>query len=53
MDLPAEMVPALERFARALTAHVGGQRDASLAAHEQGVLAVWRGVSAALLTGVV
>jgi sulfur relay (sulfurtransferase) complex TusBCD TusD component (DsrE family) len=51
-DLPDEIVQPLVQFGRALMSHARGHRDRSLAEHEQGVLAAWRGVAPALLEGV-
>jgi len=52
-DLPPQIVPAVEAFARRLATHVRTHREASLAAHEQGVLDAWRAEAGAVLAGVV
>ncbi len=52
-DLPPQIVPAVEAFARRLAHHVRAHRDARLEVHEDGVLAAWRAESAAVLAGVV
>jgi hypothetical protein len=51
-DLPAEIVPALQALAAALTAHVRAHPNATLSTHEQGVLAGLRAHAPALLAGV-
>src|SRR5438034_5809046 len=52
-DLPPQIVPAVNAFAQRLSSHIGAHRDASLEAHEQGVLEAWRAEGAAVLGGVV
>jgi len=52
-DLPLEMVPALLELGRALGAHARAHRDASVEAHEQGVLEAWRRVAPRRLAAVV
>ena len=50
--LPAAIVPAVQAFTGALAEHVRTHPNASLVAHEQGVLDVWRAAAPAVLTGV-
>lgn len=50
-DLPPEIVPAVQAFAHRLTQHIRAHRDASLEAHEQGVLDAWRASAPAVLEG--
>ncbi len=50
-DLPAEIVPALTTFVHRLRQHVRSHRDATLEAHEQGLLDAWRASAPALLEG--
>ena len=50
-DLPEEIVPAVRQFAHRLTQHIRTHRDASLEAHEQGVLDAWRASAPAVLAG--
>jgi hypothetical protein len=52
-DLPPQIVPAVEAFARRLSQHVRQHREASLEVHEHGVLEAWRAESGAVLAGVV
>lgn len=52
-DLPPQIVPVVEAFAQRLAAHVRSHREASLEAHEQGVLDAWRAEAAGILSGVV
>lgn len=50
--LPPEIVPAVLAFARALAGHVRAHPNATLATHEQGVLAIQRAAAPAVLAGV-
>jgi len=50
-DLPAEIVPALVAFGRALASHIRDHRDGSLEEHETGVIESWRTVAPAFLVG--
>jgi hypothetical protein len=51
-DLPDEIVQPLVEFGRALLTHARAHRDQSLAEHEDGVLAAWRGAAPELLEAV-
>lgn len=50
-DLPPAIVSALQTFAERLAQHIRTHPEASLAAHEQGVLDAWRASAPAVLEG--